>query len=179
MGALRTYRSFLFVVPVLFLLGFYPFIRASPKRVLATIFDNCLVATKDSVCKPGEDRETTCASIGDTVIWTPTDTGHGYSANFRNSTGTTKTPFHVSDSSGAPVPVVSAGPQGQLVTGDGQCNANNASACYFPYDIYRYDTVGNSAKCGDPGVRVVPPSAISLASWLRSWFVSLFTSSRK
>jgi hypothetical protein len=168
MRALRTYGFLLLAVPLLGLLALYPFVQSSSKKVHVSIFDNCMVTTEANACIAAADPETTCASIGDTVIWTHLGLHHDYSANFLPA----KTPFHRSDFSGSPVPVVSAGPQGQLVTSDAQCLkpiSVNDRACYFSYDVYRYDGDGNSTKCGDPGVRVVPPSKISVWRWLKSF----------
>lgn len=176
MKRLSTYGLVL-AVPLMGLLGFYPFIHSSKKRVLVTIFDNCTVLTQNSTCKAGTDPETTCAAIGDTVIWTATDTNHSYSAVFPNSAiapFAPKTPFHGSDYLGPAIPSVSAGPSGQGVTGDENCNPNKMSVCDFPYDVYRQSADGESYKCGDPGIHVVPTTDMSFLSWLRSWWVAHF-----
>jgi hypothetical protein len=79
--------------------------------------------------------------IGDSVTWSDPDHGHTYSVQFHGG----NTPLSTS--------VVNLG-KPQSVTGGTQCSkpaTTNPTLCYFPYDVFR-----DGARCGDPGVHVVP-----------------------
>ena len=126
---------------------------SSCTRKLATVPTGCDASTKTCTVTivPNNNscvaagQETQDVPLDYSVIWANTNPTQ-YSAKFWQY----KTPFHTPNFSGAGVPSVPAGPPGQKATGDGACNPNASTGCYFPYYIYK-----DGQKCGDPGIHVV------------------------
>ena len=78
---------------------------------------------------------------GDTVRWSPS----GYAAQFNNLLSTQHSPFHNSS--------VASG-YAESAVRDGWCT--RLRLCKYEYHLNQ-----NGAACGDPGVRVVPPTGFT------------------
>ena len=85
------------------------------------------------------------ASIDQDVIWNPPDTTHQYSADFGS-----RSPFAANSVSGGSPRTIQATPFCDRVSVYVRWRTK---ACYFPYSVLK-----DGKTCGDPGVRVVPPT---------------------
>jgi hypothetical protein len=85
------------------------------------------------------------ASIDQDVVWNPPDKTHQYSADFAS-----RSPFAANSVSGGSPRTIQATPSCDRVSVYVRWRTK---ACYFPYSVLK-----DGKTCGDPGVRVVPPT---------------------
>jgi hypothetical protein len=124
------------LVPLLALLScYYSQAQPPPSTKRPNILPDCTV-----------DQDPLKVSIDDTVIWNPPNSLHRYSLDFTN-----ESPFAASS--------VAAGSSAKVI-GTRKCNKATVSwltstpVCYFLYNPSK----DHGNRCGDPGVRVVPPA---------------------
>ena len=140
------------VVAVLGVLGFYPLI---PRQHIPRLLKAVSVQITPS-CKVPSTTPDPVVSKGDCVNWIPPDSLR-YTIDFSQSPN--GSPFRSTE--------VDAG-SCQLVDPPQACNSPSTwslKRCSFPYRLKKMGTL-----CPDPGVRVVPPTKVSLFFWLELEF---------
>lgn len=136
------------VAAVIGVLGFYPLI---PRLLIPRLLKTVRVPITAS-CKVPSTTPDPVVSKGDCVDWIPPDS-LPYKVDFSQSPN--GSPFRSTE--------VNAG-FCQPVDPPQACNSPStwsSQKCYFPYRLKKMGTL-----CPDPGVRVVPPSKVSLFFWL-------------